>query len=339
MNNYSLPGTSSANMNEVPVYQSESGSESEITVTKKQKKTKNWIFLKQCSTEEEAINLINSECTWSRNYTRATEDGQKRFYRCNKVKRRGPQCDAELYLLFINDDNKVNMYKTDSKHNHDEISTRDNYGIREKTKEEINKLFDLRLKPKAILSELGKIEGIHLPTKRQLYNYLSDRRAQKFGKSGIFLGELEQWIFERTAIPEDDNEVFVVSYHVIEGDQPSFRFNLSTKTLLKTILSTELIHTDATYKLIWQGFPVLIVGTTDKNRKFHPICLGVAATNERQEDFQTMFQGIKDKVMQLYDYTMKPRVLICDAAHSIQNAFSEVFGEEPTIRMCWAHAK
>lgn len=83
---------------------------------------------------------------------------------------------------------------------------------------------------------------------------------------------------------------------------------------------------------------MLIVGTTDKNRRFHPICLGVA-TNERQEDFQTMFQGIKDKVMQLYDYTMKPRVLICDAAQSIKNAFSDVFGEEPTIRMCWAHAK
>lgn len=43
--------------------------------------------------------------------------------------------------------------------------------------------------------------------------------------------------------------------------------------------------------------------------------------------------------MQLYDYTMKPRVLICDAAQSIKNAFSDVFGEEPTIRMCWAHAK
>lgn len=337
MNNSSLPGTSGDNMNEVPVYQSESESETEITVTKKQKKTKDWIFLKQFSNEEDALNFVNSECIWSRNYTRATEDGQKRFYRCNKVKRRGPQCDAELYLLFVIDDDKVNVYQTASEHNHSAIGTRDTYGIHENTKEEIKKLFNLRLKPKAILSELAKIEGIHLPSKRQLYNYLSDLRAQKFGKSGICLGELEQWIFKRTAIPEDDNEVFVISYHVIEGDQPSFRFNLSTKTLLKTILCTELIQTDATYKLIWQGFPVLIVGTTDKNRRFHPICLGVA-TNERQEDFQTMFQGIKDKVMQLYDYTMKPRVLICDAAQSIKNPFSDVFGEEPTIRMCWAHA-
>ncbi|KAL4720517.1 hypothetical protein ACJJTC_014707 [Scirpophaga incertulas] len=88
MNNSSLPGTSGDNMNEVPVYQSESESETEITVTKKQKKTKDWIFLKQFSNEEDALNFVNSECIWSRNYTRATEDCQKRFYRCNKVKRR-----------------------------------------------------------------------------------------------------------------------------------------------------------------------------------------------------------------------------------------------------------
>lgn len=130
------------------------------------------------------------------------------------------------------------------------VGTRDNYGIRKKTKEEINKLFDLRLKPKAILSQLANIEGIVLPTKKQLYNYLSDHRTQKFGSS---LGELEQWIFKCTTIPEDGIEVFVISYHIIEGDQPSFRFNLSTKALLKKILFTELIHTDATYKLVWQG--------------------------------------------------------------------------------------
>nr|XP_049693186.1 uncharacterized protein LOC110379661 [Helicoverpa armigera] len=338
MNNSTLPGTCGDNMIEVSGYQSESESETEITVTKKPKKTKDWTFLKQFSSKEDALNFVNSECTWSRNYTRATEDGQKRFYRCNKVKKRGPQCDAELYLLFVNDDDKVKVYQTNSEHNHSAIGTRDTYGIHENTKEEIKKFFNLRLKPRAILSELAKIEGIHLPSKRQIYNYLSNLRAQKFGKSGICLGELEQWIFKRTAIPEDDNEVFIISYHIIEGDQPGFRFNLSTKTLLKTILFTELIHTDATYKLIWQGFPVLIVGTTDKNREFHPICLGVA-TNEHQEVFQTMFQGIKDKVMQLYNYTMKPRVLICDAAQSIKNAFSDVFGEEPTIRMCWAQAK
>jgi transposase-like protein len=30
---------------------------------------------------------------------------------------------------------------------------------------------------------------------------------------------------------------------------------------------------------------------------------------------------------------------VCDAAKSMQNAFTEVFGNAATVRMCWAHAK
>ena len=37
------------------------------------------------------------------------------------------------------------------------------------------------------------------------------------------------------------------------------------------------MHTDATYSVNWNGFPLLIVGTSDLNRKFHP--LGLAITN------------------------------------------------------------
>ncbi|XP_028175937.1 uncharacterized protein LOC114364130 [Ostrinia furnacalis] len=38
-------------------------------------------------------------------------------------------------------------------------------------------------------------------------------------------------------------------------------------------------------------------------------------------------------------HSLQPSVLICDAAKAIQNAFTNVFGSETIIRMCWAHAK
>lgn len=118
----------------------------------------------------------------------------------------------------------------------------------------------------------------------------------------------------------------------------SFRIVLSTKNLLKQCIVTDILHADATYKLIWQGFRVLIVGTTDKNRKFHPICLTIS-TNERKADFKTTFQGIKSNLLSIFSKTFEPKILICDAAKSIQNAFREVFGEETIVKMCWAHAK
>jgi len=51
---------------------------------------------------------------------------------------------------------------------------------------------------------------------------------------------------------------------------------VSTKILLSLALKEDIIiNADTTYKLIWQGFPVLLLGTTDHNRKFH--LRGIAA--------------------------------------------------------------
>lgn len=107
--------------------------------------------------------------------------------------------------------------------------------------------------------------------------------------------------------------------------------------MLKRCISAEILHAD-TDKLIWQGFPVLIVGTTDKNRKFHPICLTVS-TNECKADFKTMFQGLKNNILSIFSLAYDPKILVCDAAKSIQNAFTEVFGIQTIVKMCWAHAK
>ena len=63
------------------------------------------------------------------------------------------------------------------------------------------------------------------------------------------------------------------------------------------------------------------------------------STNERQEDFQMIFDGLKEKVLSLFDHVMQPKVLVCDAAQSISNAFIAVFGTTPVVRMCWTHAK
>lgn len=323
----------------VPDYCS-SGSESEDQGAPKTKRGRNklWVFLHNFSKLKEAEDFVNSENTWSRKFTRMTEEGQKRFYRCNKVQKKGPQCAAELHLLFDSGTENVFVYHTDADHNHDDIGTRDDYGINAQTKNEINKLFDLHLKPKAILAALQKIYGIKLPTKMQLNNYLSDRRRVKFGHHTIHLGELEKWIHDHETIPEDEDEPFVMKYWILESDQPIFRFVLTTRKLLKLACSIDILHADATYKLIWQGFPVLIIGTTNKNRKFYPLCLGVS-TNEQEEDFEMMFSGLKEKVCSLFDHDLQPKVLVCDAAQAIKNAFILVFGSDTTVRMCWAHAK
>lgn len=167
---------------------------------------------------------------------------------------------------------------------------------------------------------------------------MSDRRKLKYGPAIISLGELEKWIFGRTEVPIDEHEVFVISYYIYDAEPIKLRFALSTKYLLKLMCHSTVLHADATYKLIWQGFPVLIAGTTDKNGKFYPVCLAVSTT-ETTEDFEMLFSGLKNSVLSIYGHSLQPSVLVCDAAKAIQNAFTNVFGSETIIRMCWAHAK
>lgn len=103
----------------------------------------------------------------------------------------------------------------------------------------------MHLKPKAILAALQKIDGINMPTKIQLNNYLSDRRRIQFGQPTIYLGELEKWIHDHENILEDEDEPFIMKYWILESDQPIFRFVLTTKKVLKFTSSIDVLHADA----------------------------------------------------------------------------------------------
>jgi MULE transposase domain len=94
---------------------------------------------------------------------------------------------------------------------------------------------------------------------------------------------------------------------------------------------------DATYKLIWQGFPVLVLGTVDKTRQFQHIAISVTS-NEQAADFQFLFQSIKLGVSEILNDQMNPKYVIADAAQAISNGFLACF-ENARVIMCWAHAK
>ena len=61
-----------------------------------------------------------------------------------------------------------------------------------------------------------------------------------------------------------------------------------------SILATSIsIVADATYKIIIEGFPVLTVGTTDKDRHFIPFGC-VVSTGEAENDFKFLFDSLKE---------------------------------------------
>ncbi|CAF4947771.1 unnamed protein product [Pieris macdunnoughi] len=321
MANENLAGPSSC----APLLSTSSESdEDEYKITehtkKRRRQNKVWVFERKFITVRSAEEFIKNEKTWSIQKIHTTEEGVKRYYRCNKVKLRAEiQCSAAIYLLFDASCDDILLFRTETCHDHENSDCQSTRGINEATKKEIEKLFELRLKPKSIMKNLSKINGLVLPTKLQLNNYLK--------------------IIQNSEIPDDGHEVFVLAYEISEDDlDQNFRFMLTTKYLIGLSRQCSVLHADATYKLIWQGFPVLVIGTTDRDKHFHPFGLAVT-TAERTEDFIFLFSALKKAVFSIFSYTLSCKVLVCDAAKAIQTAFACTFGTDTVIRMCWAHAK
>ncbi|CAF1305401.1 unnamed protein product [Didymodactylos carnosus] len=91
------------------------------------KKKKFWIKEATFDKPGETESLIGNK--WSKHYTHDTENGRTVYYRCNNVKRRGPQYSASIYLLYHTDTDKVTLYKTEADHDHHDDKCR---GIDEK---------------------------------------------------------------------------------------------------------------------------------------------------------------------------------------------------------------
>ena len=99
----------------------------------------------------------------------------------------------------------------------------------------------------------------------------------------LSLGALKQYCLDNSEIPEDENKCFVSAHQVGTFSEPVTKNGITTikeiqkinifftsKRLLKNSEFVIHIHTDGTYKCIYQGYPVLIVGSTDKCKVFRP---------------------------------------------------------------------
>ena len=58
------------------------------------------------------------------------------------------------------------------------------------------------------------------------------------------------------------------------------------------------IASDGTYKLIYQGFPILMIGTTDFNREYHPY--GIMVTKHENEEDYEYLQILQVQAYDLY---------------------------------------
>ena len=89
------------------------------------------------------------------------------------------------------------------------------------------------------------------------------------------------------------------------------------------------------------GLHVLLCGTTDSHKHFHPYSLNIC-TIETEADFCFMY-SIKKVSKSLLDFEYRSNCLFADAAPAIHNGFKLPFGykslEEFKRVICWSHCE
>ena len=141
-----------------------------------------------------------------------------------------------------------------------------------KTRDQVLKLyFENGLKAKDIGRWLrNNISNGFIELKDSTINNLVGRhkKTRLLDDPGKSIEALINWAQSRSAIPDDDDAMFVVAKFNLEPDNVYFHIFMTTKRLISITKQCDHIATDGTYKLTWINFPVLFAGTTDKGGIF-----------------------------------------------------------------------
>lgn len=211
-----------------------------------------WNFEKEFNSEEEVSVFIKAENTWSLRSSQELSSGKKFTYRCNKVKRTGPQCNARLYVQsvlkfdFNNGENaeielKYQLYRKSSTHNHTVLGNKSTK-VTGRIKDIIIDGFNNNKKPTAIAYQLRADITIPLndqPTMRQIKNVIESYKKSVYGKDPITMRTLTEFVEQHMYVPEEDDDAFITMFERSPPDQKEnkvFRFFITIQNVYSTML-------------------------------------------------------------------------------------------------------
>jgi len=140
-----------------------------------------------------------------------------------------------------------------------------------------------------------------------------------------------------SVVPADEDTPFVIG-HIIVPDSPKveeqdLKIVLSSQRLLNFMPCSDFVQADATYKLTWQGYLIVIMGCRDKNNTFHPFCFAVCK-GETSEDYAFVFDSTRKQ-----NPDWSPSILMADGSEAITAGFERVSGAPCVHLQCFFHVR
>lgn len=243
---------------------------------------------------------------------------RKVLFKCSHVKAREIQCKAQLQIVYESE-NLYRIQENDSAHTCIEMSraTLKKTPLSEQVIDRIRNLFRSNTRmPMRVLRvlkedyERNDIEYQTEPTLLQIKYQIQKYRDEEFGGGEISLGNLKTFLKNNSTVPLGFDDPFVLDFKVKLGkkntlktsddesddeeeeeENSSFWFLMTTRRLLNIMNATELLAADSTFKLVWQGYPGIQIGTVDMQKQYHKICFGITSS-EKTTDWIEMFEVI-----------------------------------------------
>lgn len=168
----------------------------------------------------------------------------------------------------------------------------------------------------------------------QIKNAIAAIKKDTLGSPFISFEQLQAWFADNSNVPDDDNSFFIAKYKCkvtkakanlqkFTSDDMHFNCMITSKRLLENAKKGVVIHADATYRVNFFGYPLLVFGTTDKKKSFHPIGFGLSST-ENSHDYSFFFGSIKEVIHRVFKEDIVFEVLVSDAAKAIKKGFREI---------------
>lgn len=265
--------------------------------------------------------------------------GVTTVYRCNKVKRRGTQCVSGLKTLhdFAPDDPTIRVFRRLLTHDCDQ-STNLNNSVPEEIQEFIISQSEIGQTTVGIAMHVRERYPDSTVTAKQITNVINYYRKKAFGNQQVTLQDMQAFFDDNKAIPDDIDEPFILNFDrsAPQSEEKFFRMIYTTKRLLQYAQGAKSLHVDGTYKIVIQGFPVIVIGFSDLENTFHLSGLGLVS-GKGAADYQFMFESLRNGVVEVTDDEMQPDAVVADSAASISKAVKDTFDGAVTRIHCWAH--
>lgn len=217
-----------------------------------------------------------------------TSEATVSYYVCSQVpKRQAYLCPSKMKIVEQNDSRDFCIFVTTFDHNHENIEPKQN-PISQKMKDKIYELkTEYHMKPASIHKYILKEHPKEiLPTIKQIQMILPKQREKNIPRTKTY-GELIEWCRLNEKKPESDDDAFVLG-HLYNKEDDSFAFVITTPRLLENARNRKNVCADGTYKIVWEEFPLIVVGTIDRLRKFHMIAMCLTS-NERESEYTFVF--------------------------------------------------